>query len=125
MPIDYQVSEDGRFVRMEAGDSLTADELLDCVRRLFADSAVASGFRLLVDLSRTGENNVTYATLEGIAAVLREQPERRRGGKTAIVTGTSRSFAMSRSYEQLASAEGVDIIVFNSVDIAKVWLGVA
>jgi hypothetical protein len=125
MPIDYQVGEGGRFVHMAAGEHLGPDELLDCVRRLYADPAARPGFLLLVDLSRTARVGVTHETLEQIVPVIRSDPERRRGGKTAIVAATNASFELSRFYEQLAGAENVDVIVFNSVDVAKIWLGVA
>lgn len=124
MPIDYRVGEDGRFVRMEATEFLEADAMLDCVRRLLADPAVERGYRLLVDLSRVRGTDVTPETLAQVAKILHEHPERRRDGKTAILAGTSRSFEMSRFYETLA-AKTVDTIVFNSEEVAKLWLGVA
>ena len=123
MPLEYSVEQEGTFVQAAATGKLTSDEILAYEDQLAEDSRIQSGFRELFDVSDITESEVQDEHLPMIAERVARNPKRTKSAKLAIVARRPESFDRARRYERFASLHRQNVVVFNDIATARIWLG--
>jgi len=123
MPITYTVGLNRSYVSATAAGKLTAEEISNYANAVEADENVVEGFVELFDVSRIEESQIDQSGLDKIAQIVRTGKKRSMGSRLAIVVAKGDSFDRARYYERIAS-DIHNVIVFNSRDVAEIWLGV-
>ena len=124
MPVQYEVSADGKFVRATATGEITPEEIHEFIQAIARDDRVKPGFRELFDVSHISASKVEKESFARIRQLVLQNPKRLPGSHLAIVVGSGSSFDKAREYERIASPGVENVIVFNDLHTAEVWLGV-
>lgn len=124
MPIRYTVSADGTFAYFSATGVIDLSDLENVLNEFANDDRLVPGFRQLFDFSAISNTKLNTASLTKISELARENPKVTRDSKLAIVVSLDLSFNNAKEFEKLAEKDFYDIIVFNSLSRAKMWLGV-
>jgi hypothetical protein len=122
MGIDYRVSEDGTLVWTRVSQDVGEGEIVDHVAALVADSRINSGFRELVDGTATRHVQFDRETGSQVAEIHRRHADRFRGSRVALVIQDLQVYETAKLMEEMHAAPPV-LIVFYSMDVAKIWLG--
>lgn len=123
MPIKYTVGSDGMVVHAVVSGVVTVDEVHQYMHDIAQDDRVKPGFRELFDACEITESRIVPESFVDIHKLVLSDPKRKRGNKMAIVVGSSSSFHNAKRYERLATSNSQNVIVFNDVHTAKIWLG--
>jgi hypothetical protein len=123
MPIEYTVGSDGMFVHAVASGAVTLDDVHRYMHDVAHDEHVRPGFSELFDGCEITESDVVPESFVYICELVLADPKRKRGNKVAIVVRKSSSFHNAQQYERLVRSEAQNVIVFNDVRTAKIWLG--
>ena len=118
MPLAWSISHPSRLVMVLAKEEVRPADMM----RLLADidSAKASGYRKLIDVSRlTAE--VPTAALRELARVVRRRESERNVGPIAIVAGTSGAARLATVFADEARRERL-IEIFPDQPAARRWL---
>ncbi|MBN1482699.1 hypothetical protein EH223_11970 [candidate division KSB1 bacterium] len=124
MPITYDVSANGTFVYFTATGVLDVPDFEEVVKKTIADERIQPGFRQLLDLTSISSSRLTEESLQQLKHLARSSPKVTKNSQLAIVVSSGPSFERARNYEKMAHENFQDIIVFNSLQTAKIWLGV-
>lgn len=124
MAVRYEVSADGKFVRATATGELKVEEIHEFIKAVAGDSRVKPGFRELFDVRRISASQVKPESFARIRQLVKDSPKRLPGSQLAIVVATGGSYDKARQYETAASPDVENIIVFNDMATAEIWLGV-
>ena len=122
MPVEYVVLNQGALVLELWTGTISHDELLAHERRHLSDSSIARGASVLVDAASALFETMPEAVHE-VTDLYRRSGEKLRVGKSAILVNES-AYDRARLYERQATDLGVRVILFNSLDVACVWLGI-
>ena len=125
MPIKYTVGSEGMFVHAVGSGAVTLDEVRQYMHDIAHDDRVKPGFSELFDGCRITESLIAPESFIDIHELVLADPKRKRGNKVAVVVGRTSSFYNAERYERLASSNSQNVIVFNDVHTAKIWLGAA
>ncbi len=123
MPIEYQVSNDGSYVHVVASGTVTAKESIDCQKSIAENSIVKLGYRVLFDTSKIAKIEISKGDIIQIENSAFLNPKNTPDMKVAIVANTMIVFVISRFYDRMISITE-NIIVFNNISSAKIWLEV-
>ena len=123
MPIEYTASSDGMIVHVVASGAVTLDEVRQYMHGVAHDDRVRPGFSELFDGCQIAEGQVGPESFVAIQQLVLADPKRKPGSKVAIVVGKSLSFDKAKQYERLAGSSAQNVIVFNDMHTAKIWLG--
>jgi hypothetical protein len=124
MPVRYEVSDDGLFVRAVASGELALAQIIRSIEAIARDDRVKPGFRELFDARDISGSSVTPDSLERIRVPVGANPKILPGWLLAIVVGHSDSYHRARRYEEGAEPATESVIVFNDIETAETWLGV-
>ena len=123
MPVKYEVSLNGMFVHAVATGTLDPEEIYQYVSDIDEDERIKPGFRELFDVSEIEKSNVIFGSFEKIRELILSSSKRTPGSKLGIVARKTSSFYNAELYERLMSDGAQNVIVFNDVYTAKIWLG--
>ena len=124
MPIEYTVSPDGKFVYAVATGVLKPDEIYRYVHETAEDERIEPGHREIFDVREILESEVSPESFDKIRELIIASPKRKQSNKLAIVVRKSSSFYNARRFESMVRDGVQNVIVFNDIHTAKVWLGV-
>ena len=124
MPVRYTVSSNGLFIHAVAHGLLKSDDIYQYINDISQDDRVKPGFSELFDVHEMTESQVIPELFGDFRKLIRDDPKRKRGGKLAIVVRTNSSFNKAQQYERSVMPDVQNVIVFNDVHTAKIWLGV-
>lgn len=122
MPVKYVVLNQGTMVVELWTGTISHDEVLAHERRHLSDSSIARGASVLVDATSASFETTPEAVHE-VTDLYRRFGEKLRVGSSAILVNAS-AYDRARLYERQATDLGVRVILFNSLDVACVWLGI-
>ncbi len=125
MPVTYTVSENGTLVSAVATGVLTPDDVINYEHAVSDDQRVKPGFRELFDAQRISESALTPEALKEISQLISQDPKKRMRNKLAIVVSSNPSFQRARYFERQGDPQRQNVIVFNDIQTAKTWLGIA
>jgi hypothetical protein len=121
MPVEYVVLNQGALVLELWTGTISHDEVLAHERRHLSDSSIARGASVLVDATSASFETTPEAVHE-VTDLYRRSGEKLRVGKSAVLVNES-AYDRARLYERQAADLGVRVILFNSLDVACMWLG--
>lgn len=122
-PIDFEIDEAAGIVWSVAHGTLTAEELVEFGRSLFAEPKLPSPYRGLCDLRDVTRFEGSTAAIRALASLAKSSPARAPGGRLAFVTGSASLFGLSRMYELLSDTPGFETRIFqDEMDAALSWL---
>lgn len=125
MPIKYTVSGDGTFVHTVCTGFPTPEDLIRHEESLADDSRIKKpGFKELFDTTGISGTSVEKDTVERVAQMVFSNPEKLAASKVAIVVGDAATYEKARYYEKLIGSLE-NIIVFNDIATARIWLDVS
>jgi hypothetical protein len=124
MPIDYQIYEDGLYVYARATGILTPQEIKDHAMKLKLNPKIKRGYRELFDGRHIEKSEVTKNSLQEIIKEIMSDEKIIYRNKLAIVTGSADSFDRAKYYEKTIPSAKQNVIVFTTLETAKVWLNV-
>ena len=122
MPVEYVVLNQGALVLELWTGTILHSEILAHERRHLSDSSIARGASVLVDATSASFETTPEAVHE-VTDLYRRSGEKLRVGSSAVLVNTS-AYDRARLYERQATDLGVRVILFNSLDVACVWLGI-
>ncbi len=125
MPIQYTVSTKGTFAYFTATGVLDVPDFEKLFDELVHDERLQPGFCQLLDLTAMSASKLTRDSFRQIIKLVKTNPKTTNYTKLAIVVNSDDSFERARDYEKMAKDAYQDIIVFNSLGTAKIWLGVS
>lgn len=124
MPVEYQVYDNGKYVYAKATGALTPDAIIDYLKKIKSNPEIKEGYKELFDVRFITESKVT---LESFAEIIKEvtaDEKRTFRNKLAIVVSKLDSFDRAKYFEKIIPDEKQNVIVFNTLETAKTWLGV-
>ena len=124
MPVEYQIHDNGKYVHAKATGTLTPEEIIDYIHKLKANSEIKEGYKELFDVRFITESKVTINSFARIIKEVIADEKRIFRNKLAIVVSKLESFNKAKFYEKTVPAEKQKVIVFNTIETAKTWLGV-
>jgi len=124
MPVRYTVSSNGLFVHAAAHGVLKSDDVQQYITDISQDNCVKPGFSELFDVREMTESEIIPEMFKDFRNLILDDPKRKRGGRLAIVVRTNSSFSNAQQYERSVMPDVQNVIVFNDIHIAKIWLGV-
>jgi hypothetical protein len=123
MPISYTVEKERGYVNAVATGIIITEEVLEYEKSIEEDPNIDKINAELFDVSEIKSSKIDFNGLERIALLVKKSKKRYLGSKLAIVVSKGTSFDNARYYEHIAY-DIHNVIVFNSKETAKVWLGV-
>ena len=124
MPVEYQIYDNGRYVYAKATGILTPEEIIDYVQKTKADPEIKEGYKELFDVRFITESKVTIESFAGIIKEVTSDEKKTFRNELAIVVSKIESFDKAKFYEKSIPPEKQNVIVFNTIETAKTWLGV-
>ena len=124
MPIDYKISADGLFVHAVAKGTVTNEDVVSYATILMMSTRLKPRFKELFDGTLITQIRVNREGIEKIAELEKMHRQKVAGSKCAIVVADSEAFELAEYFEELAKANFMNVIVFNSVATARTWLGI-
>ena len=122
-PVRYVVMEGGKLVLEIWSGDVSREDVESHSRAHLADARIADGAAALVD-ARSANFGVSphdvQAVVDGLYA---RRQGRMKIGKCALLVN-ERTYDAARVYERSAAKYGVNVIIFNALDVACEWLGV-
>lgn len=124
MPVEYEVYDNGKYVYAKATGTLTPDDIIDYVQKIKSTPEIKEGYKELFDVRFITESKVTIESFAEIIKEITVDEKRTFRNQLAIVVSKLDSFDRAKYFEKTAPTEKQNVIVFNTLDTAKTWLGV-
>jgi hypothetical protein len=124
MPVEYQVYDNGEYIYVKALGTLTAEEIIDYVQKIKTNPEIKEGYKELFDVRFITESKITIDSFKKIIKEVNADQNRTFRNKLAIVVSKLDSFDRAKYYERMIPMEKQNVIVFNTLETAKTWLGV-
>jgi len=118
----YRILKSGLLIEVYVG-KITKEELFDHERQLLTDPKFPSAPQVVVDFTRASlEPSIGESELKQFVDFYSHHRDKVAGARVAIVAG--KEFERASLFGRLAEREKVNVIVFNALSTACVWLGV-
>ena len=121
MPITYDVDEDQNLLLAKVSDELTNEIVLRFERDVIADRRLKPGFRGLFDARAVRLTEVSEKAIDKLLQMEEADPGKFNRSRRALVFNEQPGWARAGKFEDRARGT---IIVFYSMDVAKMWLGI-
>jgi len=118
----YRIMSSGLVLVLWAGN-ITKEELFKGDRRLVSDPKLPAAPQVFVDITRASfEPSIGEKDFEQLADLYHRHRDKTAGARVAILAG--KDFERASLHGRVAEREKVNVIVFNTITTACVWLGV-
>ena len=118
----YRILNSGLVLEVWLG-RITNEELFEHERGQLKDPNFPSAPHVFVDLTRAAfEPTIDEKELQRFVTLYQHHHEKVAGARVAIVAG--KDFERASLFGRLADREKINVIVFNTITTACVWLGV-
>ena len=124
MAIEYIVYPKENYVYSKVSDNLTLSDIIEYDNQLQKEPELKPGYKELFDARFISGSELTQKTLKQIISKVISDKKRSYSNKLAIVVSSSNSFDRAKYYEESLPSDKETVIVFNSIDVAKIWLNV-
>ena len=99
------------------------EEFIEHERRQLLDPKIPSAPQVVVDISRASfEPSIEEKEIQQVVDLYQHHRDKAAGARVAIVAG--KEFERASLFGRLAEREKINVIVFNTITTACVWLGV-
>ena len=120
MPITYDVEEGGILVCTTVSGDVTDEDLLAYQAAVLSDPQVKPGFDELFDATMARGSNLSEAVIEKMIDVDKTHAQKLRRSRQALVVWDG--FELADRFASLHAGPH-KVMLFYSLDVAKVWLG--
>jgi len=118
----YRILKSGLVIEVWVG-RITKEEFFEHERKQWQDPNLPSAPRFLVDFTRaTVEPSIGEKDIQEFIGLYQQYRNKAAGTRSAIIAG--KEFDKASLYGRLAEREKVNVIVFNTITPACIWLGV-
>ncbi len=125
MSIKYKVKKNGFLVFADAGREISATDIIKMENSIIADERVKPGFNSLFDWTRVSKLENIENDIGEIIKILASDRKNIHGKKIAIVARPGIASELSRIADSVSEYnENVNLIFFNDLNTAEIWLGV-
>lgn len=124
MSVEYQIYDNGKYIYAKATGTLTTKDIIDYIQEIKSNSEIKEGYKELFDVRFITESKVTIENFPDIIKEAAKDEKRIYRNNLAIVVSKPDSFDKAKYFEQKAPTEKQNVIVFNTLNTAKIWLGV-
>lgn len=120
---EYKIMKAERIVFEIFVGQITKDELLEHDGDLFRDPDLPSAPSVLVDISGASfDPAIGEGGFGELLQLYAEHRDKTHGAKVAVVA--PKNFQKAKLYERRTASLSMNVIVFNQIDHACIWLGV-
>jgi hypothetical protein len=103
--------------------AITLEEFLEHERRHLQDPKFPISAKILVDITRASfDLSIGESEIQSFVDLYRHHRDKVAGARIAIVAG--KDFGRASLYGRMAEKHMINVIVFNSLQSACVWLGI-
>jgi hypothetical protein len=103
--------------------AITLEEFLEHERRHLQDPKFPISAKIVVDITRASfDSSIGESEIQTFVDLYRHHREKVAGARIAIVAG--KDFGRASLYGKMAEKHMINVIVFNGLESACVWLGV-
>jgi hypothetical protein len=124
MPVEYEVYDSGKYVYAKASGTLKPEEIVDYIQKTKSDPKIKEGYKELFDVRFITESEVKIESFAEIIKKITANEKITYRNKLAIVVSKLDSFERAKYFEKTVPDEKQSVIVFNTLETAKTWLGV-
>ena len=121
MPITYDVDEEQNLVLVKVSGEFTDEIVLRFERDFIADRRIKPGFRALFDASTVRLTEVSEKAIDQLLEMEEADPGKFNHSRRALVFNEQLGWARAEKFEDRARGR---VIVFYSMDVARIWLGI-
>lgn len=124
MSLRYDVVKDGNLVCAVVNNTISGEDIIELFSSLSNDSAVRRSYSTLLDCSRLSKINIIKDDLNRIIGVLSSDSKNTIGRKIAIVARPVISAEIRGLFEEISeNQKSANLIFFNDINTARIWLG--
>jgi hypothetical protein len=120
MPIFYRIYADYNCVLKVWVGEVTMETWYAVERRIMEDPDLPRRYKLLIDVRKAGDINVSEQDVKGLADFYQDYSDQIKGVQVAILAGDE--FDKARLYEKTVQPLGMNVIAFANFDTACLWL---
>ena len=124
MPVDISIDKENGLVTRVIRGRVTTDEVLKSLKQVLDHPDYHQGIKSLTDLREVTPQAETVE-IKKIAQLIKDQGERLKGGKAAVLVSTQITYGMMRMLQAYCDESPLEIRVFYSLDKAEAWLGIS
>jgi hypothetical protein len=124
MPVTYAVVNRGRLVIEKWAGIITLDELISHEKEQLEDNCIVSGASVLSDC-RNAVLEIPFNRISELSNHHNRSNNKFYFSKCAVIVKSNATFTVSRIFAEQIKAFGINAIVFSSLDVACIWLGLS
>jgi len=125
MSIEYEVKKNGFIVYADAGNAISTEDIIKFENSIIADNNVKPGYNSLLDWTQVSRLDIIKDDVTSIIKILIKDRKNVHGRKIAIVARPSVTAELTRLVDSVSEGnKNVNLIFFNDVMTAKIWLGI-
>lgn len=122
MPVQYLVTDKGTLVIELWTGVISREEMLSHEKKQLQDDSITQGASVIVDARKADFSNIPYETATDLVKIYDDKENITSIIKSAILVRNA-DYDKARRLEDEAARGTRHIIVFNSLEIACIWLG--
>jgi hypothetical protein len=123
MPMTYEIDLQKGEVIFTGTGTLTESEILDCVKAMRVDPALASGMPRLSDCTRVQILDISSAGFSSLIEHLQSTADPNGLAKNALVVSNTHGFGLGRMFSAMSEGQtDVELKVFYDLEEARSWL---
>ena len=125
MSIRYEVEKNGFLLYANSSNAISADDIIKLENSIIADENIKTGYNSLFDWTQVSRLDIINDDINEILNILIKDQKNIHGRKIAIVARPSVASELSRLIDLISENDrNVNLIFFNDISTAKIWLGI-
>jgi len=120
MPVKYHINEENNFLYVKVVDSLDREDMISFEAKIIGDTRVRPGFTALFDAAAIRVDDIDQNVANVLLDMERIYPERFKDAKRALLVSHNMGWDFITDFAKEADGNN---LVFFSLDVALVWLG--
>lgn len=121
MPVDYVMAMDGEIVLELWTGTVTLEELMAHKRGQFSNPSIKSGASVLSDCRRA-EFEISPDDVSKLSEMENDPRGKSTIARYAFLVDND-TYERAQMFAEQVNRQGKSVIIFNSLDVAAVWLG--
>ena len=122
MPIKYKVLNNGNLVIVQWVGDVSFSEMIEHNEILLQDSSIVPGATVLTDTTKADAVNLEISRIHELVEI-HQRPDNLTSISRYAVLVSTESLEFANAVAEEAEKVGVSIIVFASIDVAALWVG--
>ena len=123
MPIKYKVLNNGNLVIIEWRGDISFDEIIEHNKTMLQDTTIVPGATALTDTTKATAVDLEISRIGELVEIHRRPDNPTSIDRYAVLISTE-NLEFANAVAKEGEKIGVNIVVFSSIDVAAVWVGV-